>query len=344
MASPATSGTNVASFSLTAATLSTRALAVAGAAVAGLSLTAAVLSPGKLVTGGVMASVNLTAAALRPGLLVAGDALANLNLTAATPAATLNLGKVALVLTMPVGAAGTPSVGLTVWDAALDVYGLWRIEVKSPTALELARTRILAGINSVMQQIWSRADALNYFNWETLSLVVTSGTSEVALPPSVQSVIGPVSVTGGPNLSPINEFEGLSSYVDYWFGGQVPAIQPPAFYVNNAKDEKVESRTSIRITLPWPTIADYPLDVNIVRAVPRFTASDLLAQTPIQLPDLYVELIFLPLLREWASNDYLFTTETARPGIAAAAAEARKALGMLEPGVAALKNEEDATP
>lgn len=226
---------------------------------------------------------------------------------------------------------GNSVVGLTVWDAALDVYGLFRIEVKSPTSLDLARTRILAGINSVMQTIWSRADKLNYFNQETVTVTVAADSSEIELPNDVQSVIGPVVVTDGKQLAAIPSHEAMLSYVDYWYGGVAPAVQPPAYWISCEQALTQGDRTSIKIILPWNAAADYSLDVLVVKSVPRFTEADLINASPIRLPAKYVEALFLPLLRDWAASDYLFKSETARPGIAAAAAAAKEMLGLIEP-------------
>lgn len=286
-----------------------------------------------------------------PPLRVTGkmNAAAVGGLDLATPSLSVKVGfgKVSFLVTAT-GAVriGNDTMGLTVWDVALDIYGLFRIEVKSPTALDLARTRILAAINSVMQLIWSRADKLNYFNQEQLEVTVATGTSEIALSNDVQSVIGPVSAVGGKTLSPIPSREALLNYVDYWFGGSAPAIQPPAYWVNCAQDLQQGDRTSIKITLPWATSADYTLNVDVVKSVPRFTEADMINAAPIRLPAKYVESLFLPLLHEWASNDYLFKSETARPGIAAAASAAKEALGLLEPSPAIVKKTKqgDATP
>ncbi|MFZ2278408.1 MAG: hypothetical protein WAW39_11435 [Prosthecobacter sp.] len=278
---------------------------------------------------------------------VSGEAVCGLSMLEPLLKAEVLLESTGFTLTVVAEATiGNSVVGLTVWDVALDIYGLFRIEVKSPTALDLARTRILAAINSVMQLIWSRADKLNYFNQEQLEVTVATGTSEIALSNDVQSVIGPVSAVGGKTLSPIPSREALLNYVDYWFGGSAPAIQPPAYWVNCAQDLQQGDRTSIKITLPWATSADYVLNVDVVKSVLRFTEADMINAAPIRLPAKYVELLFLPLLREWAANDYLFKSETARPGIAAAASAAKESLGLLEPSPSIVKktNQGDSTP
>lgn len=260
------------------------------------------------------------------------DVVVGLDLAPPALSVKVGLGKVSFLVTAT-GAARirNETVGLTVWDAALDVYGLFRIEVKSPTALDLARTRILAGINSVMQTIWSRADKLNYFNQETVTVTVVAATSEIELPNDVQSVIGPVVVTDGKPLAAIPSHEAMLSYVDYWYGGVAPAVPPPAYWISCEQALTQGDRTSIKIILPWKPTDDYSLDVLVVKSVPRFTEADLINATPIRLPAKYVEALFLPLLRDWAASDYLFKSETARPGIAAAAAAAKEMLGLIEP-------------
>lgn len=224
-----------------------------------------------------------------------------------------------------------PRAGLTVWDAALEVYGLFRIEVRSPLDLTLARPRILSAINSIMQQIWAKADRLNFFNQEVLSFTVADGDSTKELDDNVQQVIGPVSVVGGKDLRPLPSAEDLRSYVDYWHGGTQPSYNPTAYYLNSQQDTAQPDRTKITIELPWAVSGNYNLEADVVMSVPRYTEADIREATPIRLPAAYVELLFLPLLREWASTDHLFKSETARPAIAQAAQMAREALGMVAP-------------
>lgn len=239
-----------------------------------------------------------------------------------------------------------PTVGLTVWDAVLDVYGLFKIEVKSPLDLDLARNRILGAVNTIMQQIWGRADRLNYFNQELITATVADAATTVELPATVQSVIGPVSQTNGKDLMPIPSHEALRSFVDYWHGGTAPSYQPNAYFLDCDEDLTQGDRTKITLTLPWAAAGAYDLEMLVVKAVPRYTENDLRMATPIRLPAKYVELLFLPLLREWASTDHLFKTESARPGIATAANAAKEALGMIEPTQPVTKkvNAEGVTP
>lgn len=313
-----------------------------------LTATAALTVPVWGISGSTAGYLNASAPemASKPRMYAAGAGTLTLS-GAANLVNTVYMGGVAAVITLGAGGRmSNGSLGLTVWDAALDVYGLFKIEVKSPTQLDLARSRILAAINNVMQQIWSRADKLNYFNQETISVTVLEGTQEIELPENVQSVVGPITTSDGKTLSPIGTREALNNYVDYWFGGTAPDIQPPAYWLNCSQDLSQGDRTSIKVKLPWVTTADYDLEMQVVHGVARFKESDLLNASPIRLPAKYVELLFLPLLREWASTDHLFNNEAARPGIAAAAAYAKQALGMIEPGQGIVKklNGEDVTP
>lgn len=347
MSTPSIRGTNVSFLRLTAAALSVQSLAVAGVCAASVTASVNTLTAAQMVSGNCAAIVTANVAALRTGEQATGTAVMGLTLNVPAPTAGINIGQIVGMLNLQPGTLVTGRAGLTVADAVLDVYGLFKIEVKSATTIDLARPRILAGINSVMQQIWSRADKLNYFNQEILTVVVPNGTASVVLPANIQSVIGPVSANGGGKpLVPISTREGVMNYLDYWFGGQLPTVQPPAFFLDSSQDLTQAGRVSIKLMLPWEVTADYILDVNVVRDVPRFTDADLTIPTPIALPAKYVELLFLPLLREWASNDYLFKNETARPGIATAALAAREALGMLEPAVPVTKKAKagEATP
>ena len=321
--------------------------AITGASSARLTAAAALTVPVWSIAGAMVAYLTSAAAALQVTSKITGAAAAELTARSPSLSALVDLGQVSGLLNCQTSARSVNSiVGLTVWDVALEIYGLFRIEVQSPTVLELARPRILAAINSVMQQIWSRADRLNYFNQESETVVVPQGQTEIALSGEVQNVIGPVKATTGKTLAPLSSKEAVDSYLDYWFGGVNPGVQPPAYWLDGSQDLAAGDRTSLKIVLPWEATEDYSLDLLVVKNVPRFTNSDLINATPIRLPAKYVELLFLPLLREWASQDYLFKSESARPGIAAAAAAAKEALGLLEPSPPVVKKAKqgDMTP
>ncbi|MBN8422870.1 MAG: hypothetical protein J0L73_28435, partial [Verrucomicrobia bacterium] len=120
-----------------------------------------------------VAYLTSAAAALQVTSKITGAAAAELTARSPSLSVLVELGQVSALLTCQTSARSVNSIlGLTVWDVALEIYGLFRIEVKSPTALDLARPRIIGAINSVMQQIWSRADKLNYFNQESLEVSI----------------------------------------------------------------------------------------------------------------------------------------------------------------------------
>lgn len=321
--------------------------AIIGSSTPRLTASAGLTVPVWSIAGVMVAYLSAAAATLQVTSKVAGATTAELTTTSASLSVATDLGKVQAAINATAVARAVNSVlGLTVWDVALEIYGLFGIEVKSPTVLDLARSRILAAINSVMQQIWSRADKLNYFNQESMTVVVPVGQTSIALADEVQTVLGPVKATSGKTLAPLSSKEAVDSYVDYWFGGATPAVQPPSYWLDGSQDMTSGDRTSLTIVLPWATVADYSLDLLVVKNVPRFTEYDLTNASPIRLPAKYVELLFLPLLREWASLDSLFRSETARPGITAAAALAKEALGMLEPSQTVVKKSRqgDTTP
>lgn len=309
--------------------------------VAALSLTT------RAVAGDALCFLTGAVGGLVVGKPLAGAAVSQLQATVGNLALSVHLAKVTPNITAVCSAVvRVPRGGLTVWDAALEVYGLFRIEVKTPLALDLARNRILSAINTIMQLIWSKAERLNYFNQEVLEFTVANGQSSVELNDNVQQVIGPVSVADGKDLQPIANAEALRSYVDYWHGGTQPSYEPNAYYLNCQQDTAQRDRTKITVELPWATTSDLDLEADVVMSVPRYTEADIYRATPIRLPAVYVELLFLPLLREWASTDHLFKSESARQSIAQAAQMAREALGMLspDPNVVRKVNSEGVTP
>jgi hypothetical protein len=231
-----------------------------------------------------------------------------------------------------------PPSALTVFDAAREVYNLWRIEITDPRQIEFARERVLAYINTAVQTMHARAHLLDYFTRAPLTVTITGGTSSVALPDSVQVVRGPVKLeTNNLPLRQVMTRTDLDLFGAYFFGESPLPSAPRAFYLDAANQNSADN-VKLTLHVTPPPVDNTNLILDVAHEPARYTAGDIYARKALQVPAKFAETIFWPLLRYAAAGDNLFKTETLRPDIDAKYKAAAVTLGLVAP------NPPEATP
>lgn len=196
---------------------------------------------------------------------------------------------------------------------ALNVYSLWGMTgLKQFASFDYGRESIIEWCNSAMQLIYGQAYRLDYFNRETLTLQVpTSG--EIALPANVQKVHGTVRCYGR-NLKALPSLEDIHNFEEYHDIAKITI--PIAYYMQPSRvaegGEGVSTKLHVR---PLPA-AESEVEIEVCREAPRFTVHDLFRVTKLPLPHGYIETLFLPIVRKWASGDSIMsqTGRTAQSG------------------------------
>lgn len=221
--------------------------------------------------------------------------------------------------------------GLTVFDAAREVYNLWKIEITDARDIEFARDRVLGYINNAVQTMHARAHKLDYFTRAPLTVTVLSGASSVALPETVQAVRGPVKIESSKlPLRSLQTRTELDLFAAYYFGDSPLPSEPRAYYLDSAHVSGPDNVAMTLFVCPPPG-ADTDIVLDVSHEPPRYDVGHIFNETPLQVPARFAETVFWPLLRYAAAGDTLFQSETLRPDIDSKFQRAQEILGLLNP-------------
>lgn len=266
---------------------------------------------------------------------LAGRASGTLNLGNASLGLASPLGQIAALITGGRSRAAMRSAdaaGLTVFDAAREVYNVWGIEITDPRTITFARARVLDHINSAVQLLHSRAHVLDYFNLAEFTVTVTGGTSSKALDDSIQVIRGPVKLAD--DNAPLNQIMSrgeLDSFVAYWYGESEAPSTPVAYFIETRRQAKSDNVALTLHVTPEPVDNT---DVTFEAAIepPRYDEHDIAAATGLQIPHKFAESLLWPILRHFAAGDPNYTgTAEQRQDIATKHQAAMQQLGLYEP-------------
>lgn len=195
---------------------------------------------------------------------------------------------------------------------------------------------ILGAINAAHQQIYSRAQQLDYFNLATLTLTVLGGEESVDLPQNVQNMRGPVRLADTKQkLAPIMTRHAFENFCSL-YGVSTELGTPIAYHLDPNGQQASDSVLMTLYVAPIPT-DDTDLLVDVSLEPTRYRWSDITRGTPLSLPNKYGELLLLPIVRKWATGHPHFTRREMQPQIDEQYAAAMTSLGLLEPQSAEAK-------
>lgn len=224
------------------------------------------------------------------------------------------------------------AAGLTVFDAARELYNLWDIEITDPRKIEFARARVLNYINQTVQMIHSRAHKLDYFNKKTYTAVVVGGTNSIALPNAIQVVHGECRLsTNNKPLSLLATLGQLEQYTDIVHGETAAPSTPRAYYIDSRHQSGSDN------TLLTIYVAPTPVDNTTIKfeaspEPPRYDAVDILQATGLEIPHKYAESLFWPILRYYGIQDSNYTgSQEQRNDVTVKHAAALRTLGLFAP-------------
>lgn len=322
------------------------------ATVAGLRL-----AVGVALTATAIGTVNVTMLPLADRAIdLSAQAVGSVNATVARPTLTLPmtakaagwvvlkeaplrtavpLGRVQAFITGGIGRAAmrqADAAGLTVFDAAREVYNVWGIEITDPRTITFARARVLDHINAAVQVLHSRAHVLDYFNLSEFTVTVTGGTSSKALDDSIQVVRGPVKLAS--SKFPLNQIMSrteLDIFIPYWYGESEAPSVPVAYYLETRRQGKADNVALTLHVVPEP-VDDTEVTFEAAIEPPRYDEHDIAAATGLQIPHKFAETLLWPILRHFAAGDSNYTgTAEQRQDIGAKHQAAMQQLGLYEP-------------
>jgi hypothetical protein len=229
-------------------------------------------------------------------------------------------------------------------DIALNIYSLWGFDgLIQSTQLVLGRDRIAQYCNTAMQLIYSNAARLDYFNRKPFEILIgVDGSRE--LPQTIQRIQGAARI--GPralqSLASMVEVEQFEQFYD-----SISLSDPICYY---AESQRLDASDSVNITLhvrPKPA-GDVTVTLDVVMEPQRFDGNDITQAVAIYLPHLWVESLFLPIVRKLAAGDNLMN----KAKLASVSAEinsqyesARQMLGLADSAPPAIqRHREEALP
>lgn len=217
----------------------------------------------------------------------------------------------------------------TVKDLLDDLAAVWGLASAGVGNVD-QQTRLVAYANAAIQEMYSRAERLDYFSRDTRTLTVgTSGS--VVLADDIQQVQGFVRLaTDGRPLTAVSNLAEIERYATLYLTSADDLTVPHAYYVQRQTSTGAYGVTSTLRVSPAPA-ADTSLKVEVVVNAPRWTWADYIAQTPIACPHRYAQLILFPLCKMAAmSAREAVVSQASAPAIMAAYEKARWALGYVD--------------
>ncbi|HYF37664.1 MAG TPA: hypothetical protein VD994_20350, partial [Prosthecobacter sp.] len=219
------------------------------------------------------------------------------------------------------------SKAVTLSDVALQVYALWGIESTNLNTLTIGRKRIAAWVNSALQEIYSRADRLDYFNRKTMQVTI-GASGETLLSESVQKLQGPVRVFA--TKLPLRALQSRAEFENFTLSYDV-GTDPCAFFLDSQVGAGPDSADLKLCIAPAPA-EDTAFDVDVTLEPPRFDDVDLVRGVSIPMPHRWVESLLLPLVKKRALADTLCTKRAVlEPQIKAQYEKALEILGLADP-------------
>lgn len=240
---------------------------------------------------------------------------------------------------------------LSVTDVTLKVYALWGFQVTRVTAMNgYGLDAIVSWLNAAMQLIFSRAEQLDYFNREALTVTVTT-SGEVALATNIQRLQGPVRhATTKKDLRALRSISEFERFEQRFLGDDAAVPSGPlAYFLDSSRATAADSVALVLKVTPAPDEdTDFTLDVT--REAPRYTRQQMISGAMIEVPHKYAETILLPILMKWAAGDPIMPAgrrQAMMPQLDEQFATANRMLGLAEPAtppVAESKKPKGAAP
>lgn len=195
-----------------------------------------------------------------------------------------------------------PEKTLLLQDVALNIYSLWGYDgITQASQISLGRERIVQYCNAAMQQIYSQADRLDYFNRLPTEFTVDN-TGIVILPQNVQRLLGPVKIGTRP-LQALSSAVEANNFASWYMDGSA-AGDPIAYYAESQRQERSDSILLTVRVIPSPATA-VQVTIDLTMEPPRYDALDVLGGKTIELPHHWVESLLLPIVRKLAVGDNL---------------------------------------
>ncbi len=174
----------------------------------------------------------------------------------------------------------------------------------------LALQDVAVAMNGAMQQLQTAGQ--DYFTREEIVLTLSAGTAIYNIPPSIQSVIGPVRWNNVKPLRALTSEGELDQFarifqgaVDYGVGANA---DPVAYFVKYLRTGNIADICGITIRLaPAPGNPAGTLVAEIINDAVAYTVADLSSTQILPVAQNYTESIFLPIARMLVTRSSQFS-------------------------------------
>lgn len=190
---------------------------------------------------------------------------------------------------------------------------------------------VVIEINRALQTVWS-LPGREWFRRQPIEVPIVSGTNRYELPATLQSVLG-VSRLNGASLRPVDSQSDIEHYARRYLGESSETPGTPAVYWVEmlASGASPDSAAAFLWLAPSPN-ADGTLTIQVSTEAPIYTAADLTDEEQvIPMPHGYVESLFLPVARFYASRSHWFKDAAKLEELRTDATSAFNALGLVAP-------------
>lgn len=190
---------------------------------------------------------------------------------------------------------------LQIVQARNDLLSKLGIEDAS-VATQLMLQDVAVALNGALQTLQGAGQ--DYFTREIVTGTFAAGSTVIPLGSTIQTVIGPVEVTSGPNIGQVLsalQSEGEYSQYARIYGDSddfpIPAGEPVAYWVENLRSGTAGDIVQINLRpVPVPT-SSRTFRIEVVKDAPAYGVADLTSTNYLPVAQSYAEAILLPIAR-----------------------------------------------
>lgn len=225
----------------------------------------------------------------------------------------------------------------TVQDLLDDMAALWGLPSAQAGNTD-QRSRLLNYASAAIQQMFGRAEQLDYFNKVTRSYTIAANARTQVLEDDVQQVVGYVRRSSDNEpLAAVAAQNEIERYADTYLTADDDLTIPHAYFVRRTKSTSAYGLETALLFAPTPT-ADFTFRCDVIMTAPRWTWEDYVNRTPLHIPHRYSASVFYPLAKmSAASAREAKVSESVMNDVRAAYAQAREQLGYVDSAPAVTK-------
>lgn len=193
-------------------------------------------------------------------------------------------------------------------DAMYEVFGV----PNNAAAPDIMRRRIFNDLNSSLQLLWTKGHRLlDYYTRSEITITIPSGSNNVSLPDSVQSVLGPVRRSDGIILRPISSRGEYENYHAIYLGSVAASAPgtPQAYFIEAGTNTGPDASLLTLFIVPRP-LTNIDIKAGVSLNAPSFTIANYTTPTEIPIPHNYAETLLLPIARYLVCSSLFFADKS----------------------------------